>query len=390
MPLNILKKLLIQNRNIGQVIGAAIGAFIGLTLLLFSLQTWFDLQKILRGSSEGDNYIILNKPVSLANTIFGKSVFKPYEIKDIGNQSFTKSIAAFGANRFKVSASSTAINLYTELFFESVPREHLDVQDPDFRWQEGQNEIPIIMSKDYLALYNFGFAISQGLPQFTPSTIRKVSFDINIKGKGTEKAFKGRIIGFSNRINSILVPEGFMAYANDHFGDQPDLGTGRLLVKVANLYDKALGNYLNEHGYELSTGRLIGGKLGSILNATILALAVIGILLMLLSTLVFVLNYQLIISKSAADITLLRQIGYRPDDIIRILRGSLLRLLSGIFVTVIGVLIITRIGVVDWLGKQDFTVTNGYDAPVILIGMALMFSIIIINVLNIKRQVING
>ncbi len=390
MSINILTKLLTQNRNIGQVFGAAIGAFIGLTLLLFSLQTWLDLQKILRGSSEGDNYVILNKPVSLANTIFGKSVFKPEEIKDIGNQSFTKSIAPFAANRFKVSASSSAINLYTELFLESVPREHLDVQDPDFRWQEGQSEIPIIMSKDYLALYNFGFAISQGLPQFTPSTIRKVSFDINIRGKGVEKTFTGRIIGFSNRINSILVPENFMAFANDQFGEQPDLGAGRVLLKVANPYDKALGNYLNEHGYELSTGRLIGGKLGSILNATILALAVIGILLMLLSTLVFILNYQLIISKSAADITLLRQIGYRPSDIAHILRGSLLRLLSGIFITVIGVLTLTRIAVVDWLAKQDFTVTKGYDTPVIFIGVALMLAIVVINVLNIRRQVING
>ena len=111
---------------------------------------------------------------------------------------------------------------------------------------------------------------------------------------------------------------------------------------------------------------------------------------MLLSTLVFILNYQLIISKSAADITLLRQIGYRPSDIAHILRGSLLRLLSGIFVTVIGVLIITRIGIIDWLEKQDFSVTKGYDAPVILIGMALMATIVVINILNIKRQVING
>ncbi len=388
MPINILKKLLTQNRNFWQVIGAAIGAFIGLTLLLFSLQTWFDLRKILRGSSEGDNYVILNKPVSLANTIFGKSVFKPDEIKDIGNQPFTKSITPFVANRFKVSASSSAINLYTELFFESVPPEYLDLQDPDFRWHEGQQEVPIIMSKDYLALYNFGFAISQGLPQFTPSTIRKVSFDINIRGKGIEKTFTGRIIGFSNRINSILVPESFMSFANTQFGDQPDLGASRILLKVANPYDKTLGNYLNEHGYELSTGRLIGGKLGSILNATIVALAIIGILLMLLSTLVFVLNYQLIISKSAADITLLRQIGYRPNDIARILRGSLLRLLSIIFVTVIGVLTFTRIGVIGWLEKQDFTVTQGYDSPVILIGLLLITIIVIINILNIKKQVL--
>ena len=260
----------------------------------------------------------------------------------------------------------------------------------DFRWKEGMAEVPIIMSKDYLALYNFGFAVSQGLPQFTPSTIRQVSFDINIRGKGTEKTFKGRIVAFSNRINSVLVPESFMAFANAQYGDQPDFGASRVLVKVANPYDKNLSNYLSEKGYELSTGRLIGGKLGSILNATIAALAIIGILLMLLSTLVFVLNYQLIISKSAADITLLRQIGYRPTDIAKILRGSLLKLLGGIFVAVILALTLTRIGVVRWLEKQDFSVTKGYDLPVVFIGLSLMAAIVFINILNIKKQVENG
>ena len=387
MSQNILKKLLTQNRNFWQVFGAAIGAFMGLTLLLFSLQTWFDLHKILRGSTEGD-YVILNKPVSLANTIFGKSVFKPEEIKDIGNQPFTKSIAPLTANRFKASASSNVLNFYTELFFESVPQEHLDIQEPDFRWHEGQTEIPIVMSKDYLALYNFGFAVSQGLPQFTPSTIRKVSFDINIRGNGVEKTFKGRIIGFSNRINSILVPESFMTFANQSYGDQPDFGASRVLVKVANPYDKNLSLYLNEHGYELSTGRLVGGKLGSILNATIAALATIGILLMLLSTLIFVLNYQLIISKSADDIALLRQIGYRPSDIARILRGSLFRLLISIFAAVILALSLSRVSIVAWLAQQDFPVTKGFDNPVSFICFASMAIIVFINVWNIKKQVL--
>lgn len=388
--MTILKKLLRQNRNPVQIIGAALGAFIGLTLLLFALQTWFDLQRILRGTSDSDNFVTINKPVSLANTIFGKSVFNPKEIQNIGSQSFVQSVGAFTANRFKVGASSRMMNFYTELFFESIPSAYLDVTDSDFRWHEGQAELPIIMSKDYLALYNFGFAISQGLPQFTASTIRQVTIDITIRGNGREQVFTGRIIGFSERINSVLVPEDFMTFANKNFGDQPDLGASRLLLKVANPYDQNLTHFLEEKGYELSSGRLIGGRLGTILNATIAALAGIGVLLMILSVLVFVLNYQLIISKSAADITLLRQIGYRPSDIAHILRGSLLRLLSGIFVTVIGVLIITRIGIIDWLEKQDFSVTKGYDAPVILIGMALMATIVVINILNIKRQVING
>jgi hypothetical protein len=386
--LSILKKLLSQNRNPAQIIGAAVGAFIGLTLLLFALQTWFDLRQILRGASDGDNYVTINKPVSLANTLFGKSVFSPEEIKTIGNQPFVQSVGAFTANRFKVGASSRMLNFYTELFFESIPSAYLDVEATDFRWQEGLNELPIILSKDYLALYNFGFAISQGLPQFTPATIRQVTIDITLRGNGREQTFQGRIVGFSERINSVLVPEGFMTFANNNFGDQDDAGTSRLLLKVGNPYDQQLTNFLDEKGYELSSGRLIGGRLGSILNATIAALAGIGVLLMILSIIVFILNYQLIISKSVADIRLLRQIGYRPADIAKILRGSLLRLLSGVFIAVIIALAAARIGVVSWLEQQGFEASNTYDIVVWMIGLSLFGFIIFVNIWNIKKQVL--
>ncbi len=388
--MSIIKKLLSQNRNPAQIIGAAIGAFIGLTLLLFALQTWFDLRQILRGSSDGDNFVTINKPVSLANTIFGKSVFSQKDVQTIENQSFVQSVGAFTANRFKVGASSRMLNFYTELFFESIPDAYLDVTDTDFRWHEGQAELPIIMSKDYLALYNFGFAISQGLPQFTASTIRQVTIDITVRGNGREQTFRGRIIGFSERINSVLVPEDFMAFANQNFGDQPNAGTSRLLLKVGNPYDRKLTDFLAEKGYELSSGRLIGGKLGSILNATIAALAGIGVLLMILSIIVFILNYQLIISKSVADIRLLRQIGYRPADIAKILRGSLFRLLGGVFCAVIIALFFIRMSVVNWLEKQSFDVAKNYDFVVYLVALSLFVLIVFINIWNIKKQVLTS
>ena len=384
----ILNKLLRQNRSAEQVAAAAVGAFIGLSLLLFALQTWFDLNQILRGSDDAkDNFVTINKPVSLANTIFGKSTFRLEELKDIESQPFTQAVGTFTANRFKVSASSRVLNFYTELFFESLPPQYLDVQDVNFRWHEGQAELPIIMSKDYLALYNFGFAISQGLPQFTPATIRQVSVDINIRGNGHEQTFRGRIIGFSERINSVLVPEDFMAWANQQFGDQTDAGASRVLLKVSNPYDARLTKFLNEKGYELSTGRLIGGRLAAILNGTIGALAAIGILLMILSVIVFIVNYQLVISKSAADIRLLRQIGYRPADIADILRGSLFRLLGGVFVAVALALVVARVGVLHWLESQSFSLPKNYDVWVWLVGTALVVGIVAANVWNIRKQV---
>ena len=387
----MLKKLFQKNRNPFQIVGAAVGAFLGLFLLLLSLQIYFDFQKILRGSSDGDNYITINKPVSLANTFLGKSVFSEANIKEIENQSNdigTEGVGIFTPNRFKVGASSRMMGFYTELFFESIPESFIDVQDSKFRWYESQNEIPIIMSKDYLALYNFGFALSQGLPQFTPSTISQVSVDITIRGKGREQVFAGRIIGFSERINSILVPERFMKYANDNFGDQPDIGASRLLLKVKNPYDKNLTRFLEEKGYEISSGRLIGGRLTTILNAVISSVFVIGFLLMILSVIVFILNYQLIISKSAPDIRLLLQIGYRPSQITSVLRGSLMKLLGSVFFIIILALIFTRYILLNWMETQGFELNVPYHSLVIFTGIALMLLITTINFFNIKKSVL--
>ena len=126
----MLKKLFQKNRNPFQIVGAAIGAFLGLFLLLLALQIYFDFQKILRGSNDGDNYITINKPVSLANTFLGKSVFSDANIKELENESKainTEGVGIFTANRFKVGASSKMMGFYTELFFESIPESFLDV-----------------------------------------------------------------------------------------------------------------------------------------------------------------------------------------------------------------------------------------------------------------------
>ena len=384
----MVQKLFQKNRNWYQIIGAAIGSFLGLFLLLFALQLYFDFQHILRGSNENDNYITINKPVSLVNTVFGKSVFTKENRQALENQSFIEGVGVFTANRFKASASSKMVNFYTELFFESLPNAFLDVQDSHFRWDVGQAEIPIIMSKDYLALYNFGFALSQGLPQFTASTIRQVTLDITLRGNGREQVFTGRIIGFSERINSILVPDSFMQWSNAQFGDQADAGPSRLIVKVKNPYDAQLTQFLNDSGYELSSGRLVGGRLSAILNTILSVVSIIGILLMVLSVIVFLLNYQLIISKSAADIKLLLQIGYHPFHITKILRGSLLRLLGGVFIAVVLSLVLIRIGLLSWLSTQGFELAMPYHFVVIIAALVLMGLITAINFFNIKKSVL--
>jgi hypothetical protein len=383
----MLKELLSKNQNRWQIMGASFGAFLGLFILLFASQLYFDFQKILRGSNDADNFITINKPVSLVNTIFGKSVFSTENIKELENQSFTQQVTPFVANRFKASASSRMINFYTELFFESVPESFIDVQDPMFRWFEGQGEVPIIMSKDYLALYNFGFALSQGLPQFTPSTIRQVTVDITLRGNGREQTFTGRIIGFSERINSILVPPSFMKWSNMNFGDQPDQGASRLLLKVKDPYDKRLAAFLTEKGYEISIGRLTGGRLAFMLNVSLFILSVIGVLMLILSIVVFILNYQLIISRSAQDIKLLLQIGYKSSQINKILRGALFKILLSVFAAVILGLVLARLAILEWVNQNGFELNTFYNLVVCVLGLLVFGFILFINARSIQKNI---
>ncbi len=86
----LLNKLLWNGRNNWQIFGAAVGTFIGLLLLLQAVQFYTDLQNLMNGTSNNhDNgYLMINKKVSLLNTIGGASTFSEAEINALKSQDF--------------------------------------------------------------------------------------------------------------------------------------------------------------------------------------------------------------------------------------------------------------------------------------------------------------
>ena len=88
----------------------------------------------------------------------------------------------------------------TMLFFESIPTEFIDVADRDWRFDPDKPEIPVIMSRDYLSLYNFGFAASQGLPQVSEGIVSSVPLEFTLRGNGNYDTLRGRIVGLSHRL----------------------------------------------------------------------------------------------------------------------------------------------------------------------------------------------
>lgn len=379
----MLKKLLWKDKNKWQIAGAAIGCFIGFFLLLLSLQFAIDFQQLINGKgSGGEQYMTINKPV-----VAYKSHFTTEELDLIEAQPFVKRMGVFTSNEFEVSASSSSFGFYTDLFFESVADEFLDTSSDQWSWEKGQREIPIIISRDYVALYNFGFAPSQGLPQINPQFAKRFTLDITVKGNGLKRVFKGRIVGYSDRIHTILVPQNFMAWANETFGEEKKPGPNRMIIATDNPHAAEVSTFLDEHEYELSSGRLIGGKISALLRMIVGIVAFIGLVIVLLSLLIFILNFQLIISQSSQDIGLLLQLGYREQQISSILFNKLLSLFGGALLATFVGLFLSRFFLKGWLATQGFELNIGLHWTIYLAALGFSVLIVGLNFASIKRSV---
>lgn len=384
----LLHHLLWEGKTPWQLPSALLGSFLGLFLLLLSIQLYQDVHGVLGGDGNAeDQYLLINKRINLFNTLGASAAFSEEEIEELERQAFVERVGVFTPNRYRVAASSALLGFYTELFFESVAAEYVDFEEGKWTWEKGDQEVPILLSRDYLALYNFGFAPSQGLPQFTASTIRRVSFDLKVRGNGLEKVFQGRIVGFSDRINSILVPEEFMAYANATFGGQEQAKASRLILVCENIYDQELEAYLEDHNYELSRGRFIGGQLGSILSVVLGLIALIGFILLGLSLLVVLLNFQLLIAQSAADIRRLLGLGYPLLHLRRILHRRLLGMYGAVLVLVLLVLWLGRKALLAGLVQQGLSLESGLHWSVWLVALAAGLALFYLNYFNIKKRV---
>jgi hypothetical protein len=384
----MIQNVLWSTQNKKTLLAATCGAALGILLLLLATQTYFNLAHILNGNANtNQNYLTINKKVGMLNTLLGSDGFSNTEITELQQQPFIQQVAPYTSNKYKVAAKSSTLNFYTELFLEALPTDVLDLAPNRWQWTEGNAEVPIIMSRNYLALYNFGFAPSQGLPQFSPNSIRQVSFDLILRGNQREYIAQGRIIGFSDRINSILVPASFMQWANQNFGEPIPTSTNRLLLRVSNIYDKNLTSYLQNKGYEISEGKMIGSELSSLLRTTFAIIAIIALFIIILAALLFTLHFQVLVTKATPNIQLLFQIGYPVTTITSPFTRLFLHHFAVAATAALLLLVLAQYAATHWLTTQGYQLPP-YPSPYTITLAAILFTIILFsNIQKIKTNI---
>jgi len=380
----VLKQVLLHNRNHWQTVGACIGIFTGLFLLLFALQVYLDVQILTKGARD-DNFLVVNKKFE---EHMGKpKEFSNEEIAVFKQQPFFNQVDVFTSNQYQVMLQSQQMGFRTLVFFQSVPKTFLGTDTTDFVWEQGK-KIPIILSRDYLALYNYGFAPSQGLPQFPASGIGLVDFQVTVRGQGKMQSFDAYVCGFTPNINSILVPPKFMNYCNQKFGENKEKSLPtQVMVSTDNPYSVELEKFLSDRGYELSRGGLIGGELKSTLFMLVFLLIIIGVIIIGLAMLVFVLNFQVLVAQASHDIRLLLQLGYREQQISRVLGRNLIKLFALIVVLVLATLIPAKYFISQAIIQQGYELSSSLHLSVWIVGALFAVLFVWVNLQSIRQNV---
>ena len=385
-------KLLRQHISVPQLAGFALANLCGMVIILMGVQFYRDVLPVfIQGDSfMKEDYVIVSKQVSTLGSVMGRnSAFSKSEVRELEEQPFTKSVGEFTTARFKVSAEMglQGMRLSTALFLEAVPDRYVDIDLKNWTFLPGQEEIPIVLPRNYLNLYNFGFAQSRSLPQLSEGVMGMMKLDIRVSGKGQSKQMRGRIVGFSDRLNTILVPEAFMDRANAIYGESKEAGPSRLILEVNNPADDRIAKYFEEKGYEAEGDKLDAGKTAWFLRVIVGIVLMVGLVISVLSFYILMLSVYLLLQKNTHKLENLLLIGYSPVRVA--LPYQSLTIVLNAVVLILGLFMVSlvREGYLDVLGRMFPQLEVGSMWWSVVVGILLFAGVSVLNIVAIRRKI---
>lgn len=392
--MKLIWKLLRENISKPQLIGFAVTSLIGMSIVLLAFQFYFDINPLFTGKDKllKEDFLTITKKVGILGGLSSRSNgFSQNEIDDLKKQPFVKNVGAFTPSQFNVfggfNSQKLGIAFNTEMFFESVPDQFIDVASDSWRFSPVDNTVPIILPKNYLDLYNFGFAQASSMPRISEQLIGLINLDISITGRnGLRQQMKGRIVGFSNRLNSILVPETFMTWANQQYGGTPS-EPARLIIEVSNIADPNLSGYFKDKGFEISGDNTTASKMSFFLKIIIGIVVSVGILICVLSFFILVLSIYLLLEKNMNKLKTLRLIGYSKSIVVKPYEWLAVGLNLVILVLSLAVTFIVRAQYLNFAGKLLPVAEARFSLYTVLIGFTIFVLLSLLNILIIRRKV---
>ena len=381
MKQSLLSKLLRKNVSSMQLGGSAIANLIGLIIVGIALQFYLDLRPIFNDEESfvKSDYLVVTRKVTGMDALMGGSEISEAEVADIESQPWVRRVGRFTASDYEVRAAvalgSSGAAMTTQLFFESIPAEFLDVNSAEWHFDERNPVIPVIVSKDYLSLYNFGFAAAQGMPKISEGMAGMIPLQFTISGNGLSQSFSGRIVGFSARVNTILVPEEFMHWSNSRFGSGSAAGASRLIVEVNAPGDIKIEQYIADHNFEVAGDKANSNKAGYLFTIAVSVVAAVGVLISLLSFFVLILSIMLLLQKNTKKLQDLLQLGYTPMQVSGYYIRLVLRVNDAVLILALVLIFVARLIYLPMLEPLGIEAASTALTIVAVIGLVALITI---------------
>ncbi len=390
--MGLISKLLRKNTSPARLAGFVLSNFIGILIVAGAVMFYIDSHGIWDDDDSFVNtdYIVINKKVTSASTLGDRDAtrFSSSDIADLQTQPWARRIGEFSSSDFRVYASVShgGRGMETALFFESVPDSFVDIPEGDWQFEPGQTFVPVMIPKDYLALYNFGFAGSAGLPQLSEQLLTGIPLKLYMRSEDGSRSMsmEGRIVGFSNRLNTVLVPDSFMKYANSRLGDDNATAPSRLIIDVSSPGDVAISEYLSSHGLEVA-GDKSGSSAAYLLKVVIGIVVSVGVLITLLSVMVLMLSISLLMEKNRSVIHRLLMLGAPLRDVAApYIRMILYGCIAAWLLSMVSLIVLRSlyVGALEGLGVS----ADGLIWALIT-GTMLALIIIVVNIVAVNRKV---
>lgn len=310
--------------SVWQLAGFVLANLCGMTIVLGALQFATDIIPIFTG---GDSFMrpgqmVVAKHVGTLGSLMGSApTFSEEDIADMRRQPFAERVGVFTPSTYGVVATlgsaRLGVQFSTEMFFESVPDEFIDVDLSHWKWTGEDDEIPVILPRNYLNLYNFGFATSQGLPALSEQMVQMVKIHFRLSGTSEVINCDGRVVAFSKKLNTILVPQSFMNAMNHRLSPNKPVVPSRLIVSVSNPTDEQVTSYLAQHELETEGDDADAARTAHFLRIVTVIVVGVGIVISLLAFYVLMLSIFLLLQRNTEKIDTLLLIGHSPTMVMR-------------------------------------------------------------------------
>ena len=340
----MLNKILFKNQDKKQLIIAMIGAFMGITFLITSIHYLIKVNEFGKGADIlGPNTIIVQKKVTNSSSLnLTKTDFSPREIQKIKAESFVMDVKPVISNNFDVSFQTNdklVPYFRSDVFIQTVDKSFLDVMSPKWHWKKGDEFVPIILPRDFLVMLNT-FMSASGIPQVSDDLAMDIKFKFRLRDPNNsdrEEHVNARIVGFTNEVASILVPESFMAYGNDVYASTTESKITQIMISGKESEFGLVEELLNERGLESKNSQMVVGRLKSVVGTLIFVVLSISVIAVFVSGLVLIQYLQLLLSRNAYEVKTLLRMGYPPKELIRTFSVYFIKIFG--IVSLVGVLV---------------------------------------------------